>query len=109
MKKTFFFACVLSLSAAFNAHADLRSTLDEFGRPIAGSSSEVDMCVQLCPGYSSAITECPEGFDLVTCEVSSCANYNKCEQNPCKQGYDRSFKDCPIVAQPDNYHCTKCK
>ncbi len=109
MKKIFFLACVLSLSTAFNAIADIRGAIDEFGKPIAGSSGASDMCTQLCQGYSATITECPEGYEMLSCESVNCANYHKCEASPCAPGYDRSFKDCMIVAQPDNYQCTKCK
>lgn len=109
MKKTFFFACILSFSAIFNAHANIRNAIDEFVNPISATATSPDMCVQLCQGYSATITECPEGYDMITCETVNCNNYHKCEPSPCKTGYDRAFKDCPIMAQPDNYHCTKCK
>ncbi len=87
----------------------LQNTIDEFGNPITPSAETPEMCTQLCPGYSSSIVDCPEGYEIKTCNVSNCYNYNKCEASPCKSGYDRKSKDCPIIAQPDNYHCTKCK
>ena len=109
MKKTFFLACVLSLSAAFNAIAGIRGAIDEFGNPISGATGSANMCTQLCTGYSATITECPDGYEMLTCEATNCSNYHKCEESPCAPGYDRSSKDCPIIVQPDNYLCTRCK
>lgn len=89
--------------------SSLQNTIDEFGNPITPSAETPEMCTQLCPGYSSSIVDCPEGYEIKTCNVSNCYNYNKCEVSPCQSGYDRKIKDCPIISQPDNFHCTKCK
>lgn len=81
---------------------------DEFGRALNGKAAN-NACTASCPGYSSTITECPDGFEMVTCGKPSCFEYHKCEQSPCAPGYDTSYKDCPIIVQPDNYLCSKCK
>ena len=113
MKKIFFLSIALSfglLSGLNNALAqNTARKVDEFGKAIGSGSAENQMCLQMCPGYSSSVTDCPEGFELLTCEAANCAEYRKCEQSPCAPGYDLSLKDCPIAVQPGTYHCSKCK
>ena len=135
----FIIAMALSLSSFTNAHASsaplneynwqmpntstpargqtvsARNMIDEFGNPISanqgGSPSlqTLPICEQNCPGFSSDITECSDGYRLISCPVTGCFQYNKCEPIPCAPGYDTSYKDCPIYVQPDNYLCSKCK
>ncbi len=109
MKKIFFLALLLSFFAITNSYAQ-RAFVDKFGNPTAsGKNALAKMCMQNCPGYSVSVKECPDGFDLVTCEASNCGDYHKCEQSPCAPGYSTTLKDCPIAVQPDNYLCSKCK
>lgn len=72
------------------------------------SADDGRSCAEKCEGYKVFITECEEGFDLVSCEESGCFEYHKCEPNGCNPGYNTEFKDCAIEVQEDNYLCSKC-
>lgn len=136
MKKIFLTALVLSLYSWSNVEAasgsinqnnlDMQSLststrgetisprrlIDEFGNPISGSATTEEgqqICTQSCIGYSTSISQCPDGFELKTCQTPGCFTYHKCEQSPCAYGYDTSYKECPIEVQADNYLCSKCK
>lgn len=87
----------------------LRNNIDEFGNPMTPNNNASSSCAQACIGYSSTISDCPEGYVLTTCQAPGCYNFNKCEPSPCAPEYDSRLKDCPIDVQPDNYLCTKCK
>lgn len=65
-------------------------------------------CPKICPGYKTETEECPEGYELKSCSDIDCGKYLKCQRIICEEGYDTTFKDCPISVQDDNYHCTKC-
>lgn len=65
-------------------------------------------CPKVCPGFKTEIEDCDAGYELKNCPDADCAKYVKCTVIICEDGYDTSFKDCPISVQDDNYHCTKC-
>lgn len=67
-----------------------------------------EYCPKACPGFAPDIQECDEGLEPKACTDYDCSNYYKCVPVICQDGYDSSFKDCPISVQDNNFRCTRC-